>query len=136
MSLSESERNIVVCRELEKAQRTFDDVLFCAGEGKWETAANRLYYALFHAMSALLVHDGHQVKSHRGILAMFGEHYVKTEIFAKADGSLLSDLVIMRDNADYNCFFDVSEQDIVDGIAIAADFIKAIEQLIAERNIC
>jgi hypothetical protein len=28
----------------------------------------------------------------------------------------------------------VSEQDIVDGISIAAEFIKAIEQLISERN--
>jgi hypothetical protein len=28
----------------------------------------------------------------------------------------------------------VSEQDIVDGIAIAADFIKAIEKLISEKN--
>ena len=44
MSLSESERNIIVNRELEKSQRTFEDVLFCAREGKWETAANRLYY--------------------------------------------------------------------------------------------
>lgn len=26
------------------------------------------------------------------------------------------------------------EQDIVDGISIAADFIKAIEQLISEKN--
>ena len=44
-----------------------------ARENKWETAANRLYYALFHAMSALLVCDGHQVKSHRGVLALFGD---------------------------------------------------------------
>ena len=71
MSLSESERQIIVRRELEKADRTFDDVLFCAKEAKLETAANRLYYALFHAMSALLVNDGYHVKSHRGILAMF-----------------------------------------------------------------
>ena len=82
MSLSESERHIIVSRELEKAQRTFDDALFCADEGKWETTANRLYYALFHAMSALLVNDGYHVKSHRGILAMFGEHFIRTEIFA------------------------------------------------------
>ena len=47
MSLSESERNIIVNRELEKSQRTFEDVLFCAREGKWETAANRLYYFYF-----------------------------------------------------------------------------------------
>ena len=110
MSLSASERSIIVTREIEKADRTFDDVLFCMKEGKWEAAANRLYYALFHAMSALLISDGFQVKSHRGVLAMFGEHYVKTEIFAKKDGSLLSDLVIMRDNADYNCFFEANKE--------------------------
>lgn len=75
MSLSDSERRIIVSRELEKSERTFEDVLFCANQGKWETAANRLYYALFHALSALFVSDGYQVKSHRGILAMFGEHY-------------------------------------------------------------
>lgn len=109
MSLSESERSIIVSHEIDKAYRTFDDVLFCMKEEKWEAAANRLYYALFHAMSALLISDSYQVKSHRGILAMFGEHYVKTEIFAKKDGSLLSDLVIMRDNADYNCFYEANK---------------------------
>ena len=102
MSLNDNERQIIVNRELEKAERTYDDMLFCAREGKWEAAANRIYYALFHAMSALLVNDGHIVKSHRGVLTMFGEYYVRTGIFTKQDGSLLSELVIMRDNADYN----------------------------------
>ena len=83
MSLSENERQIIVEREMEKALRTFDDMDFNAREGKWEAAANRLYYALFHAMSALLIKDGHQVKSHRGVMAMFGEHYVRTEITEK-----------------------------------------------------
>ena len=73
MSLSENERSIIVNREIEKAEKTFDDVLFCVRSNKWETAANRLYYALFHAMSALLISDGHQVKSHRGVLALFGD---------------------------------------------------------------
>ena len=46
MSLSESERSIIVKREMEKAERTFEDVLFCSRENRWEAAANRLYYAL------------------------------------------------------------------------------------------
>jgi len=33
MSLSASERSIIVTREIEKADRTFDDVLFCMKEG-------------------------------------------------------------------------------------------------------
>lgn len=132
MSLSESERNIIVNRELEKSQRTFEDVLFCAREGKWETAANRLYYSLFHAMSALLVHDGYQVKSHRGILAMFGEHYVRTEIFSKKDGSLLSELVIMRDNADYNCFFEADEEKLKPYLEPTRMLLDKIRRHIAE----
>ena len=131
MSLSNEERRIIVNRELEKSERTFDDVLFCTNEGRWETAANRLYYALFHAMSALLICDGHHVKSHRGILSMFGEHYVKTEIFSRKDGSLLSELVIMRDNADYNCFYDVDEEKIKPYIEPTQQLIETIRKYIS-----
>lgn len=134
MSLSENERNIIVCRELEKSERTFEDVLFCAKEGKWETAANRLYYSVFHAMSALLVSDGHQVKSHRGIIAMFGEHYVRTDVFSKKDGSLLSDLVIMRDNADYNCFFEANEEKLKPYIEPTRMLIEKIKAYIAKER--
>ena len=133
MSLSENERSIIVSREIEKAERTFDDVLFCARENKWEAAANRLYYALFHAMSALLVSDGHRVKSHRGVLAMFGEHYVRTGLFSKKDGALLSDLVIMRDNADYNCFFEADEEKLKPYLEPTRLLIEKIKQYIAHK---
>ena len=104
MSLTDNERTIIVRREMEKAQKTFSDMELCAREKRWETAANRLYYALFHAVIALLVNDGHLLKSHRGMMSLFGRHYVRTAIFSRADGSLLSDLVIMRDNADYSVY--------------------------------
>ena len=133
MSLSENERSIIVSREIEKTERTFDDVLFCARENKWEAAANRLYYALFHAMSALLVSDGHRVKSHRGVLAMFGEHYVRTGLFSKKDGALLSDLVIMRDNADYNCFFEADEEKLKPYLEPTRSLIEKIKLYISQK---
>jgi hypothetical protein len=43
-------------------------------------------------------------------MALFGEHYVKSGLFSKEDGALFSDLVIMRDNADYNCFFEADKE--------------------------
>ena len=133
MSLNDNERQIIVNRELEKAERTYDDMLFCAREGKWETAANRIYYALFHAMSALLVNDGHIVKSHRGVLTMFGEYYVRTGIFTKQDGSLLSELVIMRDNADYNCFFEADEEKLKPFLEPTRLLIEKIKQYILDK---
>ncbi|MBR1683159.1 MAG: HEPN domain-containing protein [Bacteroidaceae bacterium] len=136
MSLSNDERQVIVSREMEKAQKTFDDMLFCAQEGKWEAAANRLYYALFHAMSALLINDGHYVKSHRGLMAMFGEHYIRPGIFDRKDGSLLSDLVIMRDNADYNCFFEANEEKLSPFIDPTRLLIDKIRCYIAGAREC
>ena len=34
MSLSENERSIIVRREFEKSESTFEDVLFCANESR------------------------------------------------------------------------------------------------------
>lgn len=134
MSLSETERQIIVKMEMEKAQRTYEDMEFCAKEGKWEAAANRLYYSLFHAISALLICDGHRVKSHRGVMALFGEHYVRPGVFSKKDGALLSDLVIMRDNADYNCFYEADEEKLQPLIGPTSQLIENIKQYIANKQ--
>ena len=134
MSLSEEERQIVVNLELEKAQKTFAAMEVCAHEECWESAANRMYYALFHAVAALLINDGHQVKSHRGVMALFGEHYIRTGIFTKKDGALFSDLVIMRDNADYNCFYEANEEKIVPYINPTLQLIEKIKAYIAKKK--
>ena len=45
--------------------------------GYYNTAMNRMYYACFYAVSALLVHheiDG--IKSHEGVRQMFGKHFI------------------------------------------------------------
>lgn len=131
MNLSDSERATIVSLELDKAHKTFADMEFCAKEQKWEAAANRLYYALFHAVSALLINGGQNVKSRRGIMSLFGQQYVRTGLFSREDGSLLSDLVIMRDNADYNLFFEASEEKIVPYIEPTRQLIGKIETYIA-----
>ncbi len=130
MSLSDNERQTIVRMEIEKAHKTFEDMEFCAHKQRWEAAANRLYYAIFHAVSALLIKDGHTVKSHRGILSQFGQHYVRTGVFSRNEGSLLSDLVIMRDNADYNLFYEADEEKISPYVEPTRHFIIMIEEYI------
>ena len=66
MSLNQEERNIMVGLELEKAKSTFAEHEGLTEKGYWNTLANRLYYALFHAVSAMLISDGREVGSHKG----------------------------------------------------------------------
>ena len=112
MSLSDEERRIIVGVEYEKACKTIDKALEYQTLGHWDTVANRLYYSLFHAVNALLINDGHSVNTHRGVISVFGNDYIRTGIFPKEAGRLYSDLQTLRNNSDYNCSFDATEEEI------------------------
>ncbi|MBR4584848.1 MAG: HEPN domain-containing protein [Bacteroidales bacterium] len=67
MSLSEEERTTLVRYQLEKARSTMHEAEALISSDLWNGAANRLYYSIFHAVSALLIHDRHQVNTHKAL---------------------------------------------------------------------
>ena len=133
MSLSEEERTIIVVLEIEKAQRIFSQINRLAELGYWDNVANRLYYSLFHAVSALLIQDGHKVSTHKGLAAAFGQYYVKTGVVGADDGRLYAQLQALREKSDYNCTYDAEEEDIRPRIEQAKALIDKITQLITHH---
>ena len=129
MSLNEEERTLLVHKELERAHDTFEEIDVLRQAGKWNGAANRVYYSVFHAVNALFIHDGLQTVRHSSSHALFSQYYVKTGKLPKDFGRFYNNLQTLREKSDYNCFYDVTEQDILEGIEIAAYFIAAIETL-------
>lgn len=134
MSLKEEDRRILVELELEKAYKTFGQVEVLQREQYWDTMANRLYYALFHAVSALLINDQREVGSHKGAAIRFHQYYVKTGIFTDEEGSFYSQMETLREKSDYNCFFNVTETDIVSKVSPTLSFIDKVKQYIAEHK--
>lgn len=126
MSLNDEERRIIVNLELEKAVNTMAQIPELQRLGYWDNIANRLYYAVFHAVNALLINDGHPVNTHRGVIALFGNYYIRTGIFSSEDGRLYSDLQTMRNNSDYNCSYDATQQEIEPMIAPAKRLIAKV----------
>ena len=107
MSLDEEKRALVVRMEMEKAKRTMKEAEVLIEKELWSAASGRVYYALFHAVDALLIHDGHRIKSHKGAYTQFCLHYVASGKFPKEAGNLYRQLEIMREESDYNCFYEV-----------------------------
>jgi uncharacterized protein (UPF0332 family) len=52
-----SKKDIIVYR-IEKAKRTYIEAVDNANLNHWSLAANRLYYSLFHVISAVLLDKG------------------------------------------------------------------------------
>jgi len=134
MSLKEEDRKVVVALELEKSDKTWSQLGIQIQAGLWELVANRLYYSLFHAVSALLIHDSHEVGTHRGAVNKFSMFYVKTGIFTKDEGRLYSRLQQLREDGDYNCSIDVEQEEVEEKIEPTLQLINKIKQYIANQD--
>jgi uncharacterized protein (UPF0332 family) len=126
MSLTDEERAILVKLEYEKGMSFRGQAEKIAELGYWDMVANRLYYAVFHAVTALLINDGHKVGTHKGVVLLFGQHYIKTGRFSINEGRLYSQLQTMREKADYVCTFQATQDEIVPMLAPARNMIEKI----------
>ena len=68
-----------------KANRALASAKLLLESGDCEGACNRAYYAMFDAAHAALLSTSLTInvavtKTHRGLIAAFGEHLVKTEL--------------------------------------------------------
>lgn len=92
----------------------------------FKSAANRAYYAIFHAMRAVLAYDGIDMKHHSGIISSFRRLYIKTGVFDVRMSEIISELYDLRTGSDYDDFFAVSGEEIAEQIENAAYFLKEI----------
>ena len=132
MSLTDEERRIIVDLEVEKAYRTYSAAVLLVENEQWESAANRLYYALFHSVNALLIHDGHKVSTHKGSHALFGQYYIKTGRLPREYSSIYQKLEAIRDEGDYNWAYNVSSTDIMEKVSPAKEMIDAIADMVKD----
>lgn len=113
-----------------RALETYEEAIILARESHWNTAANRLYYACFYAVSALLLKNGLSISTHNGVKTEFHKSFVKTGIISKQSGRTYSRLFNLRQEGDYLDFKRLGEEDVVPFFQEAKDFIAVITTLI------
>jgi len=133
MSLSEEERQALVEYRIEKANATFVDVEKSITLSMWSVAANRMYYALYYAASALLIRDGHAVRTHNGVMILLNKHYVKTGLLTKEDGWLFGRIFAFRQGSDYDDFIDATEEDVMTYLPKAKNLLDKLASLTKQQ---
>ncbi len=135
MSLSQEERRAVVEFRVEKAFRAYEQAKGVLGLKYWETIANRLYYAAYNAVSALLIANGDTAQTHSGVIHLFGLHFVKTGIVSSDMGRLYHSLFTMRQTGDYDDTYGLTEQDVLPYVEPTGQQVSVLaKQLIEEEK--
>jgi len=100
-------------------------------EGRaWSDAASRAYYAVFHAISAVLLSKGMTFASHAQVLGSFNREFVRSGIFPKEFTTLLTRLFEDRQSGDYDFVAGVTEKDAILDVADAERIVSAIRRFL------
>lgn len=128
--LSDTDRLEIVKYRLEKATRTYKEAIGSIKNGYGETAANRLYYAAYYAVSALLIAYKYEVSTHNGVIQMFGKAFLKPNIIDRKYGKTFNQLFSLRLTGDYQerHIMDMASE-VMPLMEPAKDLIETVSQI-------
>lgn len=112
MPLSIEEKKSIIAYRVQKADSVFIEASDNATMNHWNLVANRLYYAVFHMASALLIDKGFTSKTHSGVICFCWGRNLQLKGLDKDEMRLVSRLQNMRHAGDYDDMFDWAEEDV------------------------
>ncbi len=129
--MSEGKQALIAYR-LEMSDEMMSDARSLLDEERWKSAVNRLYYAVFQVVSALMLQEGIRIKSHSGAKAMLELHFIKTGRIEKQWSKFYNDLSDSREESDYGAFVSYTANDVLPLLPQTEEFIALIKELITK----
>jgi uncharacterized protein (UPF0332 family) len=100
------------------------------GAGAYSFAMNRLYYAAFYAVSAVLLDREQTFKKHSGVRAAFHRQFVRTGIVDLKWGQLYDQLFEDRQEGDYVEFVSFEPEYVAYQMERCSEFLDALRPLL------
>lgn len=132
--MNQQDREELIRYRISKAKDTLQEVNLHIENELWNTAVNRLYYACYYAVTALLIDNNIKTKSHKGARQMFGLHLVKPGLIDKSLAKFFTDLYDLRQTGDYDDFIEFTKEDVLDLLKPANDFISRTENILSKKK--
>jgi hypothetical protein len=96
---------------IERAKEDLDAAHLLFDAGNYRIANNRSYYAIFHALRAVLVFDNFDSSKHSGVIAEFRRKYIKEGIFPVEVSKMIGAAFTIRSASDYDDMFVASKSE-------------------------
>lgn len=122
----------IVSYRLNSARNALGEVLSLSKDQYFNAAVSRMYYACFHAASALLINSGFEAHTHNSVRHILGKEFVLPGLLPRELSKFYTDIFNKRQNSDYEDFVNYTSVDIDFLYPQAVSFIDAIEKLIKQ----
>lgn len=125
-------KNDYIGYRIVKCKEALADALLLVEEERWNAAINRLYYSCFYLVSALLLKNNIEAKTHTGVKNQFNLFFVKKGLVSIEQGRLFADLFDARQKGDYGDLYDFEGETVKELIQPVKQFLADVEHLIGK----
>jgi len=132
--MNNAERAELVAYKMSRAKETLAEVEVQIKNELFHTAVNRLYYACFYAVSALLINDEIKARKHAGVKQMFGLHFVSTGKIEQELGAFYTNIFTKRQKGDYEDFIYFTESEVIALLVPAGKLLSRIEEILLNEK--
>jgi uncharacterized protein (UPF0332 family) len=130
MSLPDAQRLHIIDVRLANAEQMLVDASSLLASGSLRSAANRCYYAVFYAASALAMRDNQTFHRHSGVISYFHAAYVKTGRLPKELGGVFQRAFDNRCEADYDDLIELRLDELSETLQQARRFVTEVKSLL------
>ena len=120
---------------IERAREDLEAAHLLYDAGNYRIANNRAYYAIFHAMRAVLVFDDFDSSKHSGVIAEFRRRYIKEGIFPIEISKMIGSAFTIRNASDYDDMFIASKSETEEQINNAEYVYRILSEYISRQTI-
>jgi hypothetical protein len=117
-----------------KAEKYLNSAELLLKASDYDSSVSRSYYAMLYATQALLLTKSLSVSSHRGIIAVFGEHFIKTGIFSRETGKKLNRAFEKRQIGDYKHTFVITKEEASEVLENGREFLTEVVDYLQENK--
>lgn len=122
----------LVRHRLQRAHEALESAGILFSNNQLSASVNRLYYALFYAVLALLETKELSSSKHSGVRALLNKHFIKAGIVPKEFGRFYESLFRNRQEGDYVDYTVFSAQKVEELLAQSSQHLSEIERIIRD----
>ena len=124
----------LVSYRLERASESLRAARIMLENGMLTFSMNRVYYAMFYSVQALLVSRKVSFSKHGQVKAYFNREMIKTGIFPKEMGRLYNKAFEYRQKFDYIDFSSPDREIVSEYLEKAIDFVSNIQEYLHHQK--
>lgn len=118
---------------IERSKEDLDAAHLLFDNGNYRISNNRAYYAIFHALRAVLIFDNFDSSKHSGVIAEFRRRYIKKGIFPVKMSKMIGSAFTIRNSSDYDDMFIASRVDTEEQLENADYIYEIIHRYVMEK---